>query len=293
MGNLGIEQVSGELVVVPSGSVLFAALGCAEACRGYRVESGRTRRRLELPTGAVTVVFGFDQSVCITDATAPGHAVTMASLVCGIRATATIGEHCGRVSGVELSLTPPMAYAVFGGVMDEMANAMVDPVELLGPAVARIGERLAHCTNWCARFALLDRLLADRLSRGTRCCPEVAWAWRQLHGGASTGVGELLVQTGWSRRRMERRFRQYIGQSPKAVAQIARLQRTLQLLDTAMPLAQVAADAGYHDQAHLAHVLKAMAGRTPSRLRAERAGSVRGVGTDRLTGRVTSAVLSG
>ena len=89
------------------------------------------------------------------------------------------------------------------------------------------------------------------------------------------------------------RFRHYIGQSPKAVAQIARLQRALQLLDTAMPLAQVAADAGYHDQAHLDHVFKAMAGRTPSRLRAERAGSARGAGTDRLAGLATSAVLPG
>lgn len=292
MTNRGIKLASGELAVVPCGSAQFRALRYTVSCRGYQIESVRARQRLELPTGAVTMVFGFGQPVRLTGTTDGGRGVTMTSLVSGVRSAATIGEHCGRVSGVELSLPPPMAYAVVGAAMNEIADAFVDPVDVFGPAAESLGERLAHCPDWPARFSVIDRLLAERLSRETRCRPEVAWVWRQLQRGSAATVGEILAETGWSRRRMERRFRECIGQSPKAVAQIARLQRALRLLDTRIPLAEVAVRSGFHDQAHLDRTFKDRTGRTPSRLRVERIRDAAAVQSDRLPGLVTSVVLS-
>jgi len=289
----GSAPASAERVELSPGSRQYTVLGRAVACRGYRVDLDRARRRLELPTGAVSLVFGFGDSLRLTDAADTGGATSvMKSLVSGVRTTARIAEHRGRVGGVEVSFTPMTAQALFGVPMDEIAQSVLDPVDLLGPAAARIGEQLAECVSWPQRFALVDRLLAGRLAREDRSCPEVAWAWRQLRADASAPVGPVLAETGWSRRRMERRFREYIGVAPKAVSQIARLHRALRLLDTPMPLARIAVQAGYHDQAHLDRAFKAMTARTPSQLRTERALDPSAARPDRLADHVTSVVLS-
>jgi AraC-like DNA-binding protein len=271
----------------------YAVLGRAVACRGYRVDLDRARRRLELPTGAVTLAFGFGDSLRLTDAAdTGGSAEVMTSLVSGVRTTARIAEHAGRVGGVEVSFTPMTAQALFGVPMDAIAESVIDPVDLLGPTAAHIGEQLAECASWSQRFALVDRLLAGRLTREDRSCPEVDWAWRQLRTDATLPVGTVLAETGWSRRRMERRFREYVGVAPKAVSQVARLHRALRLLDTPMTLSRIAVQAGYHDQAHLDRAFKAMTARTPSRLRAERALDPSAARPDRLADHVTSIVLA-
>lgn len=292
IANDEITRASGQQIVeLPRGRTRFAALGSAVACRGFQLRSQRHSRRLELPTGAVTMVFGFGDALRLTDAADPGGATVLTSLVSGVRETARIGEQSGSIGGIEVSMTPMMAYAVFGAAMYELAQEAVDPVELFGPAAASLSERLAELTNWRDRFALIDRLLTDRLAVGTRCCPEVSWAWRQFYNTAP-GVRDVLAQTGWSRRRMERRFREYIGVSPKAVAQVSRLQQALRLFATPMPLAGIAVRAGYYDQAHLARTVKVMTGRTPTQLRAERARGAFTARADRLPGRITTILLS-
>jgi AraC-like DNA-binding protein len=90
-------------------------------------------------------------------------------------------------------------------------------------------------------------------------------------------VSALAAGTGWSERHLTSRFRAEIGLTPKAAARVIRFDRARKLLvrnltehaDASYRLADLAADCGYFDQAHLAREFRALAGCPPSQWLAE------------------------
>ena len=89
-------------------------------------------------------------------------------------------------------------------------------------------------------------------------------------------MAELAAGTGWSERHLTSRFRAEIGLTPKAAARVIRFDRARKLLvrnlTGASPeyrLADLAADCGYFDQAHLAREFRVLAGCPPSQWLAE------------------------
>jgi transcriptional regulator GlxA family with amidase domain len=69
-------------------------------------------------------------------------------------------------------------------------------------------------------------------------------------------------------------YRPGTGVTPKTAARILRYERATALLETGTrSVAEVAALSGYADQAHLDREFAALAGRSPTRLVQERAGS--------------------
>jgi len=114
--------------------------------------------------------------------------------------------------------------------------------------------------------------------RADAASPEVSWAWqRLLREGGALRVSELAAGTGWSGRHLTSRFRAEIGLTPKAAARVIRFDRARKLLvhkladgaERAYLLADLAADCGYFDQAHLAREFRALAGCPPSQWLAE------------------------
>jgi methylphosphotriester-DNA--protein-cysteine methyltransferase len=103
-----------------------------------------------------------------------------------------------------------------------------------------------------------------------------------------TDVAAVADELGITGRHLRRLLLEHTGVGPKAVQRVGRFQRFLQVADAAYPsstLADLAADAGYADQAHLAREVRDLAGLAPSALLRER--SVRpvqpaGAGADRL-----------
>ena len=81
---------------------------------------------------------------------------------------------------------------------------------------------------------------------------------------------EVAAHTGWSLRRLERRFGQQVGLPPHAAAGVLRLQRALALHAAGCSWARAAADAGYFDQSHFGRSFTAMVGCTPRQFHAAR-----------------------
>jgi hypothetical protein len=72
-----------------------------------------------------------------------------------------------------------------------------------------------------------------------------------------------------SERSLRRHVAQTTGLSPYFFHQIQRAQQAVQLLQQGMSLAQVAAETGYTDQAHMTKAVKQLIGRTPTQILAE------------------------
>jgi AraC-like DNA-binding protein len=80
-------------------------------------------------------------------------------------------------------------------------------------------------------------------------------------------IAVLARRLGVSAEHASRALSRSYGMSPRALRREARWRRALHLLGGALPLAEVAAAAGFADQSHLHRIVVAHAGCTPARLR--------------------------
>ncbi|MFI5678188.1 helix-turn-helix domain-containing protein [Streptomyces cellulosae] len=272
--------------------------------RGVRIAMDGPRRRLEAPIGAATLLLGFDQPVRISRAGRPTS--TLVSVYSGPTTTPAVGEHGGRVSGIEVLLTPWSAFTLFGTPQYELVDRTLDPDDLPHAlATRRAGDRprsvgdlcaaLAALPTWEDRFGLLDDVFARWGEAGAPSSAQVVHAWSELvRTGGVMPVRRLAEEVGWSVRHLENRFREQIGLGPKAAARVLRLQRARRLLAAGQGQAETAAVCGFYDQAHLSGEFKAMTGCTPREFTVARRvpGGAGGPVNDRMTGEATSLVLA-
>jgi AraC-like DNA-binding protein len=220
-----------------------------------------------------------------TEATAPRHLVLPATtsvplvvklldsphrppaFVMGARGSSTVLEGDCAPSYLEVLLAPLGAYTLLGLPMDELSGQTVDLVDVLGATGRRLAEQLRETSSWRRRFALVDQYLLRRLERGPRPSPEVAWAWQRLVAtGGAVPIGRIAHEVGWSHKHLIARFRQQVGLAPKTAARLVRFGGVWRRLGERRPLdwGQIAADAGYADQAHLIRDFHRFTGTTPT-----------------------------
>ena len=102
--------------------------------RGFRLALGTPRRRLEVPIGAVTLLLGFGDRLRIRGLTGSARPpVSLVSVVSGLTTRPVIGEHDGRLAGVEVLqqivsseldlFVPPFRSAVHAGDQGRTVHA--------------------------------------------------------------------------------------------------------------------------------------------------------------------------
>jgi AraC-like DNA-binding protein len=237
-----------------------------------QTESIGTRLR-EVPFPGVPVVFGLGGEWLIES---PGtlEPERHESFVAGLHAApAFVAPEDSSWSCIELRLTPFAAHRVLGLPMHELANRSV-PLELLVRGASELNARLRETESWLERFALVESFLCRRLAE-SETSREIEWSWHELRrSGGRASVGALAAELGWSHRRLIARFREHVGMAPKAVARVMRFDRAVRALRSPdRGLAEIAYDCGYFDQAHLNRDFRALAGTTPTALRASTLGS--------------------
>ncbi|MFI8421190.1 helix-turn-helix domain-containing protein [Streptomyces sp. NPDC085479] len=226
------------------------------------------------PSRALTAVISLSDPLEVAAGVDDGSPVTrFGSVAGGLMCRSVAIHHDGRQHGVQVSLTPLGARAVYGMPAAELAHRLVPLDDLLGALAAEVVDRLRSATTWAARFTALDELLlravGNAASRGHvhRVRPEVAEAWRRLLAARGrVQVGTVAAELGWSRRYLTDRFRGEVGLSPKTAARVLRFEHAHELAAARDPLpwGDVAAVSGYADQAHLVRDWREFTGRTPT-----------------------------
>jgi AraC-like DNA-binding protein len=190
----------------------------------------------------------------------------------------------GRAHSMQVDFTPLGAHRFFAMPMRDLAGQTV-ALDGVG-RFEELTSRLYEAQGWAARFALLDRFVRQRLGAARAPSSSIAWAWRQL--AASAGrirVGALAREIGWSRKHLAERFSIEVGARPKTVGRILRFAGARRSIDAdiragPMDWADLAADWGYADQAHLIREFRAMAGVTPADYVQDVAGRFRAVNAE-------------
>ncbi|MFD8406115.1 AraC family transcriptional regulator [Streptomyces anulatus] len=225
------------------------------------------------PGRALTAVISLSVPLELAGVDREASVTRFSSVAGGLMCRSVAIHHDGRQQGIQLSLTPLGARAIYGMPAAELAERLVPLDELLGSLAVELVDRLRAATTWAARFAALDALLLRAVGRSAdgdrvpRERPEVAEAWRRLVAARGrVQVGAIAAELGWSRRYLTERFRDEVGLSPKTVARVLRFEHAHELAAARVPLpwADVASVSGYADQAHLVRDWREFTNRTPT-----------------------------
>ncbi|MFC5264121.1 helix-turn-helix domain-containing protein [Kribbella qitaiheensis] len=219
-----------------------------------------------LPSQYLTIVISLDEPVGVAWPGAPVDKFD--TLVGGLHSTAVrIGES-PNVSGIQLALTPAGSRVLLGIPPGELASIVINLDDVLGRPARELSEQLRAKTSWEQRFDLVERLLLENWRDEPVPEPraELSWAWRRLcETAGGVGVQELATEVGWSRRHLTERFRAEYGLAPKVTARVMRFEQAVNRLKQrpTTRLADLAADLGYADQAHLTREWHSIAGCSP------------------------------
>ncbi|MFI7451510.1 DUF6597 domain-containing transcriptional factor [Nonomuraea sp. NPDC049714] len=223
------------------------ALAGRVACLWRRVGE-REGTQLVVPDGCVDLIWGPDGPFVAGPDTGPVPSrIRPGDVLSGIRfKPGAVGEFFGvplpdlrdqRVPLAALGALPPLAGP---GIrlwdVQDLDPEGADPLPVLRAAVA---ARLREIPGPDPAAPAI--LTALRAGRGVR---EVAW------------------ELGLSERHLHRRTVAGFGYAPKTLQRVVRFQRALRLARSGVAAAEVAAVAGYADQAHLSHDVKRLSGVT-------------------------------
>ena len=171
-----------------------------------------------------------------------------------------------RVATIGVRFRPGGLTALFGSSLAGTADREVPLAELSAPLTALAAAIRGARGTASARRAAEAWLLAHVTAQpgGRVPAPACADAVRAIHRRRGrVGVEALAAAVGLPRRRLERLFRRETALSPKQYVRIVRLTALLERLDAPERdrLIDVALDAGYFDQAHMARDFKALTAR--------------------------------
>lgn len=251
-----------------------ATVGADDALSGvvreyteFREHAPRPIHRDEPAAARPVLIVELDDPLLVADAAEHESARMWQSFGAGPSQGPTGTRHAGAQHCIEVRLTALGLYRMTGVAMGELNNRVVGLDDLFGRAGRDLPERLASETDCVGRFDVLDAMFARLAAEGAEPDPEVAYAWHHLEQTGGTAViGEIVAETGWSRARLAKRFREQVGVTPKTAACVLRVGRAIELLTAPghRCLASIASACGYYDQAHFNRDFRELAGCSPT-----------------------------
>lgn len=161
---------------------------------------------------------------------------------------------------------PGAARMFFPIAPHELHNVDIALREIFPAAADRLLNSLCSAPGEHAQLLVVEQFLIRQLSNAVPIHPAVRYAVDQLSPeGGVRSIRKLQLDTGLSHTRFIHLFRQEVGLTPKLFCRVRRFNALLDQIKKGVPVnwAELAADCGYFDQAHLIRDFRAFAGITP------------------------------
>ena len=186
-------------------------------------------------------------------------------IVSGMRTEPGHLEFAEGVDAIGVIVRPEAAHRLLAMPQDELSNRTFDGEELFGPIARAWSERLMDAPDTAARVAIVQAIVLEMLAAQPRYDADVARAVRRLRSTRGTiQIERLARDLQWSRRRLERRFLNRVGVTPKNLASVLRFHDAYKRLRS-LPDGRygVVALDRYYDQSHFIRDFKRFTGVTP------------------------------
>lgn len=188
------------------------------------------------------------------------------SIIAGQMRNCAVIEPSGRIDLFGVRFQHAGASPFFTLPLNELTNNIVDLEFVWGRDGREIEEMINEAQTAELRVRIIEDALVSALSRNAASDSIVETASRMIVENAGlVAIDKISDAIGVNGRRLERRFQQNLGLSPKRFSRIIRFQNflgavrnesTLSILDTALSF-------GYYDQAHLIREFREFSGKTP------------------------------
>jgi AraC-like DNA-binding protein len=235
----------------------------------YRNYVGEHARERILPSGTFEIVFNLQEDELRIYGPGPQDPCRRyaGAVVSGPYGGSFMSDAAEETSIIGVHFKPGGAFPLLGFPASEFANTHVDLRAVWGPSAVELRERLCALSRPKQKILLLERALLTRLVD------------RPVRHGAVGHALDLLTRTGGqamvrqvasaldlSQRRLIEVFNNEVGLRPKQFGRVQRFQCVLAQTRNAAKgdWAQLAADCGYFDQAHLIRDFVEFSGVTPA-----------------------------
>jgi AraC-like DNA-binding protein len=191
-----------------------------------------------------------------------GSIVQQRRLVVGGLSRAVQFRHGAVIDTVFIALPPSCACLL--GLPAAALRDVVAPLEVIAPALdASLHSWTDAYREGRAAASELNQILGATLR--LRCDRVVREIAKTLSDPSAPTVASLATAFELSRRQLDRRFGDAMGRSPREFRRFARFARAWRLAGEGRveSWADLAAHAGYFDQAHLNHDFRCLTGATP------------------------------
>jgi AraC-like DNA-binding protein len=261
---------------------------------GYVASSSNLRIAVQerhVPTTEVPLLINFGAPHRRWDAAGAGAWTAHDGVwVVGLHNTHQLTQAAGERHFMVVRFTPIGAHLFLGLPMHLIAGQALD-LESIDSSLARVlASRIGVAKTWTELFAAMESLIAERVADAAIPC-SISAAWRKLVAAdGCIALGPLAAELDCSHRSLIARFRTHVGFPPKTIARLLRFNRAVRSLDRLsgtrasesvskpyieaeraddrlvrdVSWADLAADCGYFDQAHLINDFREFAGRTPA-----------------------------
>jgi AraC-like DNA-binding protein len=155
---------------------------------------------------------------------------------------------------------------LFGVPMVFSTNAAHEGEMVVGRELRLLRERLGEAGSFADRVVLVETMLFHRLSRAKAVPAMMHAADRMLQARGTCRIEQVAGAYGFTTRHFERQFVRHTGFSPKHYARVARFQWAidLKLASPERSWTAIAHELRYHDQMHLVHDFRKIAGAPPT-----------------------------
>jgi AraC-like DNA-binding protein len=211
--------------------------------------------------------------------------------VVGLHDAHQLSEAVGERHFMVVRFTPIGAHLFLRTPMNLISNQAIDLAQIDSKLARLIGARVGAATSWSERFDAVEQLVAERIM-SDGASGAISWALGKLASAdGRMPLRSLASEVECSHRHLIAQFRTFVGLPPKTVARLLRFNRAVRSLnllsrdrrdepagkpyieaqsiqesrEAAIAWADIAADCGYADQAHLIKEFREFAGSTPAR----------------------------
>ena len=209
--------------------------------------------------------------------------------VVGLHARHQLTQAVGERHFMVVRFTPIGAHLFLRLPMHLIANEAIDLEQIDSALAHALVRRVGFARSWTDRFAAMESLIAARVA-DAEMLGAASLVWRRLVAtDGRIALGSFDGELDCSHRTLIARFRTCVGFPPKTIARLLRFNRVVRSIDRssrtranelvgkpyiesthtddrradAIRWADIAADCGYFDQAHLIKDFREFAGNTP------------------------------
>ena len=231
-----------------------------------------------LPSGGAQLLFALHETPILCRPSDCADSITWSgSIVHGPQSQYYVAGPKPKGAAVGVSFRPGAAGALLGASMEELADRHVPLDAIWGARGVHLHHRLMSAAEPREVFRILEQSLSARIHRPLLIHPAVARALlpRPAEVSSAQRVADVQRASGYSPRHFIALFRSAVGLNPKQYYRIRRFNCAVRLMAAGggRGLSDIAAAAGYSDQAHLTREFREFAGIAPTQYRA--------AGTDR------------